>query len=222
MNLDEIQLSLGSDDPQVRMRGLTALRLIEPEIAAPILIKQIEDGEMIVRSFVVLGLGYKRSDDGFMTLLRVMDEDADPNIRAEAAGALAKFGAVSVPHLVNHFYQDQHWLSQMTVVLCLPDLDCPKEFLEVACKAANSTESAIRSTAIEQLPSLLATPYEAEALQELLNHVQDEDWNVRRNVALALRSFDHDVARQALQQLRQDSQYQVVAATLEGLLNTSS
>jgi HEAT repeat protein len=151
-------------------------------------------------------------------LLKVMDEDADPNIRAEAAGALAKFGSVAVPHLVQHFHQDQHWLSQMTVVLALPDLNCPKEFLEVACVASNSSEGAVRSTAIEQLPMLLATPYEGDALQELLNHVTDADWTVRRNVALALRSFDDDRARSALTQLRQDPQHQVVAATLEGLI----
>jgi HEAT repeat protein len=218
MNLDEIQLSLASSDPQVRMRGLVALRGIEPEVAAPILINQVDDPEMIVRSFVMMGLGYKRSDEGFAMLLKVMDEDADSNIRAEAAGALAKFGSVSVPHLVHHFYQDQHWLSQMTVVLALPDLNCPKEFLEVACVASNSTEGAVRSTAIEQLPSLLGTPYEESALQELLNHVADEDWTVRRNVALALRAFDDDRARDALTMLRRDSNYQVLAATLEGLL----
>jgi HEAT repeat protein len=218
MNLDEIQFSLGSPDPQMRMRGLVALRALEPEVAAPILINQVDDPEMIVRSFVMLGLGYKRSDQGFATLLKVMDEDADANIRAEAAGALAKFGPVAVPHLVHHFYQDQHWLSQMTVVLALPDLNCPKEFLEVARVASNSTEGAVRSTAIEQLPMLLATPYEGDALQELLNHVTDTDWTVRRNVALALRSFDDDRAREGLIQLRQDSQHQVVAATLEGLL----
>jgi HEAT repeat protein len=218
MNLDEIQFSLGSPDPQVRMRGLVALRGIEPDIAAPILINQVDDPEMIVRSFVMMGLGHKRSDEGFAMLLKVMDEDADSNIRAEAAGALAKFGSVAVPHLVHHFYQDQHWLSQMTVVLALPDLNCPKEFLEVACIASNSTEGAVRSTAIEQLPMLLATPYEEAALQELLNHVTDEDWNVRRNVALALRLFDDDRSRAALMTLRQDTQYQVVAATLENLL----
>lgn len=219
MNLDEIQFSLGSSDPQVRMRGLTALRGIDAEVAAPILINQVDDPEMIVRSFVMLGLGYKRSDEGFATLIKVMDEDADPNIRAEAAGALAKFGSIAVPHLVHHFHQDQHWLSQMTVVLALPDLNCPKEFLEVAQIASNSTEGAVRSTAIEQLPMLIGTPYESEALQELLDHVSDEDWTVRRNVALALRLFDHDRAREALTLLRRDVQHQVVAATLEGLLS---
>lgn len=218
MNLNEIKSSLGSSDPQVRMRGLTALRGIDAEVAAPILIEQVGDPEMIVRSFVMLGLGYKRSDAGFATLLKVMEEDADANIRAEAAGALAKFGSVAVPHLVQHFYQDQHWLSQMTVVLALPDLNAPAAFLEVAARAAESTEGAVRSTAIEQLPSLLATPYEENALRVLLNHVTDEDWTVRRNVALALRSFEDDRATIALHQLRQDPQHQVVAATLEGLI----
>ncbi len=219
MNLDEIRLNLSSQDPQIRMRGLTALRSIESEVAAPILVAQADDPEMIVRSFVMLGLGYKRSEAGFAKLLEVMDEDADPNIRAEAAGALAKFGKRSVPYLVQHFYQDQHWLSQMTVVLALPDLDSPGEFLEVATVATQSTEAAVRSTAIEQLPSLLATPFEADALQVLLDHVGDADWSVRRNVVLGLRSFDDDRARAALNQLRSDPNHHVIAATLESLVS---
>jgi HEAT repeat protein len=100
----------------------------------------------------------------------------------------------------------------------LPDLNCPAAFLEVALIASNSTEGAVRSTAIEQLPMLLDTPYAEQALTELLNHATDEDWTVRRNVALALRSFNDDRAKKAVLELRQDNNYQVVAATLEALL----
>ncbi len=218
MNLDEIQFNLNSDDPHLRLRGLTALRQIETEVAAPILLAQASDPEMIVRSFVMMGLGHKRSEAGFAKLLDVMKEDPDPNIRAEAAGALAKFGAPAVPHLVEHFHRDQHWLSQMTIVLALPDMNCPKEFLEVAQIAANSAEGAVRSTAIEQLPSLLETPYAEAALAVLLAHVEDAEWSVRRNVALGLQLFTDDRATAAVAVLRGDVDHHVVAATLEGLM----
>ncbi len=218
MNLEEIQFNLNSDDPQLRMRGLTALRQLDAAVATPILLAQASDPEMIVRSFVMMGLGHKRSEAGFAKLVEVMEEDADSNIRAEAAGALAKFGAASVPYLVEHFYRDQHWLSQMTIVLALPDLNCPKEFLEVATVAANSTEGAVRSTAIEQVPSLLGTAYEREALEVLLSHVDDEEWSVRRNVTIGLQAFDDDRARAALAVLRGDRDYHVVAASLESLI----
>jgi HEAT repeat protein len=218
MNLEEIQFNLNSDDPQLRMRGLTALRQLDASVATPILLAQAADPEMIVRSFVMMGLGHKRSQAGFAKLLEVMEEDADSNIRAEAAGALAKFGAEAVPYLVEHFYRDQHWLSQMTIVLALPDLNCPKEFLEVATVAANSTEGAVRSTAIEQLPSLLGTAYEREALEVLLSHVDDHEWSVRRNVTIGLQAFDDDRARAALSVLRGDRDYHVVAASLESLI----
>ncbi|MBC7516209.1 MAG: HEAT repeat domain-containing protein [Alkalinema sp. FL-bin-369] len=218
MTLEEIQFNLNSENPQLRMRGLTALRQVEPEVAAPILLAQAADPEMIVRSFVMMGLGYKRSDAGFAKLVEVMEDDADSNIRAEAAGALAKFGPVAVPYLVRHFHQDQHWLSRMTVVLALPDLCCPQEFLEVATIAANSTEAAVRSSALEQLPMLLETPYAEEALVVLLNHVSDPVWSVRCNVVLGLRMFDDDRAREALLLLRNDEDHRVVAATFEGLM----
>jgi HEAT repeat protein len=218
MNLEEIQFNLNSDDPQLRMRGLTALRKIDADVAAPILLAQAADPEMIVRSFVMMGLGQKRSEAGFAKLLEVMSDDPDPNIRAEAAGALAKFGSVAVPHLVQHFHRDHHWLSQMTIVLSLPDLNSPKAFLEVASIAANSTEGAVRSTAIEQLPSLLTTPYEADALDLLLSRVDDPEWSVRRNVVLGLQCFEDDRAKAAIAVLRCDPDHHVVAATLESLM----
>lgn len=84
MNLAQVKASLASSDPQDRMRGITALRHFAPEVAAPLLLNQLDDPEMIVRSFVVMGLGFKQSEAGFHQLLEVMHHDADANIRAEA------------------------------------------------------------------------------------------------------------------------------------------
>lgn len=218
MDIEQIKSSLNSEDPQARMRGLTALRHYSADVAAPLLLSRVDDPEVIVRSFVAMGLGYKQSEAGFAKLLEVMEEDADANVRAEAAGALSKYGAVSVEHLVRHFYQDQHWLSQISVILALADLDCPVSFLEVCRRAIQATEPAIRNTAIETLPYLAQTPYQDEALQLILSQATHEDPTIRRQVALALRAFSDDRARTTLQQLRQDPDHRVVAAALENLL----
>ncbi|MEB3292265.1 MAG: HEAT repeat domain-containing protein [Synechococcales bacterium] len=218
MNLEQIKTSLASPDPQDRMRGITALRQFEPEVAAPILLAQINDPEMIVRSLVVMGLGFKQSATAFDQLLEVMQHDAEANIRAEAAGALAKYGKIAVPHLVNHFYQDQHWLSQISIILALPDLDCPDQFLQVVRQTLQGTETAILTTAIEQLPSLLGTCQESEALDLLLDQVASPQWAIRRSTAIALQAFRTPRAQAALFQLRQDGDHRVVAATLEMLI----
>jgi HEAT repeat protein len=218
MNLAQVKASLASSDPQDRMRGITALRHFAPEVAAPLLLNQLDDPEMIVRSFVVMGLGFKQSEAGFHQLLEVMHHDADANIRAEAVGALAKYGKVSVPHLVEHFHQDQHWLSQISIILALPDLNCTAEFLQVARQALQGKEVAILTSAIEQLPSLIGTLQEPEALDLLLEQVQSDQWMVRRSTAIALQSFTSPRAQAALLHLRQDPDHRVVAATLENLL----
>ena len=78
--------------------------------------------------------------------------------------------------------------------------------------------AAVRSTAIEQLPMLLETPYAEDALVVLLNHVNDPVWSVRSNVVLGLRMFDDNRAHEALLLLRKDEDHRVVAATFEGLM----
>jgi HEAT repeat protein len=223
MDLEQIKRSLASDNPQDRLRGITALRNFEPEEAAPILLAHIDEPELMVRSLIITGLGYKRTEAGFAALLEVMSDDADPNIRAEAVGALSKYGTRSVPYLIRHSYDDRHWLSQMSIVLALPDLDCPKELLEVCTNILSQAEVSVRVSAIEQLPALLDTPLAEPALQLLLNSNDDDaHWTLRRSVALSLRWFAaaYPAAQTALLKLRQDADHRVVAATLESLLPT--
>ena len=57
MDLQQIQIYLQSDNPQDRMKGITALRNHEPEDVVPLLKQRIHDQEFMVRSFVAMGLG---------------------------------------------------------------------------------------------------------------------------------------------------------------------
>ncbi|MGI0495283.1 HEAT repeat domain-containing protein [Alkalinema pantanalense CENA528] len=218
MNLDQIKVSLQSEDPQDRMRGLTALRNFDAEVAAPLLMTQVNDTEMIVRSFVVMGLGYKQTAEGFTKLLQVMEEDAEANVRAEAAGALGKYGPIAIPHLVKYFGQDQHWLSQISTILALADLQCPEVLLDICRRALQTPETAIRSTAIDQLPTFVGTANQEAALLLLLSQAQDPDWSIRRNVAKALRAFPDDRAQAQLVGFHRDPDHRVVAASLENLI----
>jgi HEAT repeat protein len=220
MDLEQIKQSLASDNPQDRLRGITALRNFEPEEAAPILLAYIDEPELMVRSLIITGLGYKRTEAGFTALLEIMSDDADPNIRAEAVGAISKYGERSVPYLIQHSYDDRHWLSQMSIVLALPDLNCPAQLLEVCTNILAQSEVSVRVSAVEQLPYLRNTPFAEQALQLLLD-CRDDDahWTLRRSVALSLRWFaaDYPTAQTALLKLRQDADHRVVAATLEPL-----
>jgi HEAT repeat protein len=218
MDLSQVKTCLASENPQDRMRGITALRDYEAAIAAPLLLDCHEDPEAIVRSFVAMGLGYKQSPEALAVLREMVEHDADPNVRGEACGALGKYGRGQVPLLAELFRRDRHWLLRMSILLAVADLDCPETFLDLCRQALAESEEAVKSTALEQLPSLVGTPQESAALAFLLEFATAKSWQVRRVVAIALQCFEHPEARAALQVLRQDPVHQVVAATLEVLL----
>ena len=97
MQLDEVKTLLGSENPQKRMSAITALRQYEETIAVPLLARQMNDPELIVRSFAVMGLGHKRTPEGFAALVNVLRDEVDPNIRSEAANSLSRYGIKSLP-----------------------------------------------------------------------------------------------------------------------------
>ncbi len=62
------------------------------------------------------------------------------------------------------------------------------------------------------------TPQESIALELLLCCANTEQGAIRAQVARVLRYFDEPRAQATLSELRQDSDYRVVGATLEGLV----
>lgn len=77
----------------------------------------------------------------------------------------------------------------------------------------------VKQTAVSQLGRLSNTSQKVVALEMLLPFVKSDVWQMRSRVANVLRKFDSlPEAQEALSQLRQDPDYRVVAAILEGCL----
>ncbi len=218
MDLENIHQQLASEDPQDRMRGITALRQYDATVAAPLLLEQLEAPEPMVRSFAAMGLGYKQSPVAFEQLVEVLQHDADSNVRSEAVGALAKYGPDAVPYFMTQFEQDQHWLVQMSILLAMPELEHPVELLHLIQRSRELSELTVQNTAFEQLPVLAQTPQAKDAVALLVELAQAKEWRSRRVAALGLRAFTEPAAQAALQTLKTDSDHRVVAATLEGML----
>ena len=72
------------------------------------------------------------------------------------------------------------------------------------------------------LGRLSDTPQKETALEILLPLAASNIWQVRSRVAKALRKFDSSSAQTALLQLRQDPDHRVVAATLEGMIDSAN
>ncbi|MEL6469312.1 MAG: HEAT repeat domain-containing protein [Cyanobacteria bacterium J06623_4] len=218
MDISEIKALLADEDPQCRLRGLVALREYGPEQAVPLLVAQRKDSAFLVRSFVAMGLGRKRNDEAYATLLAMLPEEPDNNVQAEIANSLGLYGAKSVDRLVALFDENDHWLVRRSILAILPELECPHQLLKVALKALEDNDLTIVQAGISTLGMLAGTVAEADALAALLPFLQSESWRSRMTLAYALKSFDSEVARDALAELRRDPHHKVVAAALEDLL----
>jgi HEAT repeat protein len=219
MQLDEVKSLLSSENPQKRMSAITALRQYEDNIAVPLLAGQMNDPELIVRSFAVMGLGHKRSPEGFKTLVDVLQDEGDPNVRSEAANSLSKYGPDSLPFLLSAAEADDHWLLQLSILPLVAELNAPNELYRLCNRALEHPDPVVQSVGLEHLGYLSHSVRHDDALEILLIWAESEDWLLRKQAALTLRKFSGLFAQKAIMRLREDEDYRVVAATLEGLMS---
>ncbi|NEQ48752.1 MAG: HEAT repeat domain-containing protein [Leptolyngbya sp. SIO3F4] len=218
MEISEIQTILQDANSQQRLKGIVALKDYEADIASPLLLSKIDDPEFLVRSFVAMGLGRKRSDAGFQALLDMIENDSDANVQAEASNSLAMYGPDSTPHLVATFHSNQNWLVRRSILAAMIDLDSPAHMLEICLVAINDPDITVINAGIDHLSTLTNTNQADAALAAILPLKAAENWYTRMHVAYALKRFDAPAAKEALIELRQDKQHKVVAAALEGLV----
>jgi HEAT repeat protein len=176
------------------------------------------DKELIIRSFVAKGLGYKRTDEGFQSLLDLIDNDEDHNVKAEAANSLANYGEKAMPYLVELFRRESHWLIRESIFAVVNEINSPALVFQLSVWGLEGEEPVVKLTAINNLGRLKGTLYEQEAIDLLFELSTDETVAIRVQVALALVAFDDPKAKAALAELRHDQDYRVVGATLEGMI----
>ena len=192
-DLGVLRDAISSGDPVRAMPALTQLRFCEAEDAVPLLVLGTEQKPFLVRSLSCSGLGYKRTEQGWDVLTRLLTADEDPNVRAEAANALASYGVErSWPLLQAAFSADGAWLVRCSILSALAEqaeikLDWLLELAQIAITDADGT---VRVSGAEILGRI----------------VRD--------------GIDQPIATQArslLQPLQQDVDHRVVAAALNGL-----
>lgn len=218
MDISEIKMLLANENPQLRLRGLVALKDYDSETAVPLLIEQRQDEAFLVRSFVAMGLGRKRNEQAYNTLLKMIETETDSNVQAEIANSLGLYGSLATERLVKLFEENDHWLVQRSILAIMPDMESPQSLLQIALKAIENDDQTIVQAGISTLGLLAGTAQEQAALAALLPQANSDSWRLRLTLARALKRFDDQSARDALVKLRQDSNHKVVAATLEELL----
>ena len=188
-----LQEAIASGDPVRAMPALTQLRFVSDGEAVPLLVLGTEQKPFLVRSLSCSGLGYKRTEQGWEVLSRLLVNDEDPNVRAEAANALASYGVDRAWPLLQHaFAADEAWLVRCSILSALaeqPEINL-SWLMELATMAITDADGTVRVSGAEILGRL-----------------------VREGAGQAV----GDQARALLQPLQQDSDHRVVAAALNGL-----
>ena len=218
MNIEQIKNALEDSNPQQRMRAIRELRNFEADIAVPLLLEHTKDSEFLVRSFVAMGLGKKRTEQGFSTLLEIIKNDSDPNVRAEAANSLSYYGDVAIAHLRQMYERDDHWLVRRSIIAAIADLNSPQELLEICAIGISGDDQPVMESCINCLGLLASTEQQPEALELLLPLVEDESWRVRLQVAKALGKYNTPEATTAISRLKTDRDHRVVGAALESIV----
>ena len=190
---EQLRQAIASGDPVKAMPALTQLRFLDDDAAVPLLVLGTEQKPFLVRSLSCSGLGYKRNEQGWSVLSRLLGTDEDPNVRAEAANALASYGVErSWPLLREAFAADDAWLVRCSILSALaeqPDIAF-SWLLELATMAIADADGTVRVSGAEILGRL-----------------------VREGDAPGI----GDQARKLLRPLQQDADHRVVAAALNGL-----
>ena len=184
-DLGALRDAIASGDPVRAMPALTQLRFCEAEDAVPLLVLGTEQKPFLVRSLSCSGLGYKRTEQGWDVLSRLLGSDEDPNVRAEAANALASYGIErSWPLLQATFTADGAWLVRCSILSALAEQPEIKLtwLLELAQEAITDGDGTVRVSGAEILGRIVRDgtnkPVGAEARALLQPLQQDVDHRV--------------------------------------------
>jgi HEAT repeat protein len=193
----ELLQAIRSGDPSRAMPALASLRQLPAPEAIPLLLIGLQQTAFAIRSLCCAGLGFKRSELGRQALVKVLRDDPDANVRAEAANALAYYGVVEAwPLLRQTFADDDHWLVRCSILAALAEDPTMQSawLLDLAELALADTDGTVRVGGAELLGRLLGlapVPASAAAVAEQ--------------------------ARERLRSLTKDPDHLVVAAALNGL-----
>jgi len=196
-NPEELRAAIASGDPVQAMPALAKLRALpdsdNDSVVIPLLILGSKQQAFLVRSLSCSGLGYRRNEQGWQVLTRLVSTDDDPNVRAEAANALASYGVErSWPLLRDSFAKDGAWLVRCSILSALaeqPEIN-PAWLLDLGKQAIADADGTVRVSGAEIL---------ARVVREQAGDANGSE------------------ARALLQPLQQDADHRVVAAALNGL-----
>jgi HEAT repeat protein len=213
--LQQLEANLRANALNIRKAALDELAGLPAEVAVPLLQRLSSERDFALRRLAVMGLGNHQSPASFELLQRILDQEQDGNVLAEAANSLFEFGDAAIPLLQELFERSQHWLVRQTVISLLLETQHYDVLLEVATEAIADETQTVKEVGILALRHLWQSPFKSQALNLIHQLADDPFWRNRWRAAIALYGCDDPQAKALIAKLQHDEHFRVVAAALE-------
>lgn len=182
IDVQSTRLRLQSPEKQERLRALLSLRDEPAELCADLARGIIQDPAVQLRAYTCVLLGKKPCDLSLELLLKVLQEDSDHGVRADAAGALGNLEDLrAYDALVRSFYEETEWIVRFSAIVALGNLGDERAF-DLIVEALKQGDGLMQEGAISALGEL----EDPRGVPLILPFVGSESWMMRQKVAQAL------------------------------------
>ncbi len=205
---ETITALINSENKGDRITALNLVREIEPALAFGYIKQLVTDKNTRVRYAAVSQLATLGSQDPIESLTILRDRlvnDPEPDVQAAAADAIGALKLTDAfDDLQNLYETTPEWLVQFSIIAALGELGDPRGLQLLQTALMNET-SLVQTAAIGAIGEL-GDPSGVESIIPFTTH---PDWQIRYQLARALRNLGGDLAAQNLAILATDEVAQV-------------
>jgi HEAT repeat protein len=205
---ESIAALIESEDKGDRIKALNMLREIEPAIAFGYIKQLVTDNNTRVRYAAVsqfATLGTQDLSDSLTILRDRLVNDPEPDVQAAAADAIGALKLTDAFDDLQHLYETTpEWLVQFSIVAALGELGDPRG-LQLLQTALTNETPLVQTAAIGAIGEL----GDASGVESITPFVTHPDWQIRYQLARALRNLGGEAADRSLAILVSDDVEQV-------------
>jgi HEAT repeat protein len=199
---------INSEQKGDRIKALNLVRELEPAIAFGYIQQLVTDNNTRVRYAAVSQMANLGGEDLTASLDILRDRllnDPEPDVQAAAADAIGALKLTAAfEDLQQLYHTTSEWLLQFSIVAALGELGDPRG-LELLQAALTSETSLVQTAAIGAIGEL-GNPAGVESIISFVTH---PDWQIRYQLARALRNLGGELAERNLAILMTDDVEQV-------------
>ncbi len=199
---------INSEQKGDRIKALNLLRELEPAIAFSYIRQLVTDNNTRVRYAAVSQMATLGGEDlaASLTILRDrLVNDPEPDVQAAAADAIGALKLTAAFEDLQHLYHTtSEWLVQFSIIAALGELGDPRG-LNLLQTALTSETSLVQTAAIGAIGEL-GNP---DGVESIVSFVTHPDWQIRYQLARALRNLGGELAAENLLILMTDDVDQV-------------